>query len=481
MIGITSYGAYIPRYRMNRKIIFEQMGWFNSATAGVAKGEKAVANFDEDSITMAVSAAVDCLSGVKRDHVDGLYIASVSLPYAQRQNAVIVSEALDFRDDVRTADFSGSLKAGTTALLAALDAADSGKFRNFLVAASESRVGKPGSNQEHTFGDGAAALLIGSEGVIAEYKGSYSVSHDFIDYRRLTEERFQHSWEERWIREMGYGRIIPEAVAGLAKKYDLKMEDFARIVVGCPVAALVAGLGKTIGAKPEQLEDNLSAGVGDTGTALPLMMLVAALEKSKPGDNILILSYGSGSDALWFQVTPEIEKVRNRRGVKGHLALKRDFQSYSKYLVFRNLLPVEVGIRGEDPAPTSMTVLFREGKAISALVGSRCHSCGTPQYPGQRVCVNPDCGAVDNMEPYGFSDKIGTMASYTGDNLAFSLDPPAIYGLVDFEAGGRVYLDLTDCTMEEMKVGMPVAMTFRKKYTDLRRGIHVYYWKAMPV
>lgn len=456
------------------------MGWFNSATAGVAKGEKAIANFDEDSITMAVSAAVDCLNGARRDQVEGLYIASVSLPYAQRQNAVIVSEALDLRENVRTADFSGSLKAGTTALLAALDAAGSGKVSNFLVAASESRVGKPGSNQEHTFGDGAAALLIGSEGVIAEYKGSHSVSRDFMDYRRLTEERFEHGWEERWIREKGYGKIIPEAAEGLAKKHGLKMEDFARIVIGCPAAAIVASLGKTMGAKPEQLEDNLSAGVGDTGTALPLMMLVAALEKSKPGDNILVLSYGSGSDALWFQVTPEIEKVRNRQGIKGHLALKKEFRSYSKYLVFRNLLPVEVGIRGEDPAPTSMTVLSREGKSVSALVGSRCRACGTSQYPPQRVCVNPDCGAVDNMAPCSFSDQIGTMASYTGDNLAFSFDPPAIYGLVDFEAGGRLYLDLTDCTMEEMKVGMPVAMTFRKKYTDLRRGIHLYYWKAKP-
>lgn len=481
MIGITSYGAYIPRYRMNRKRIFDQMGWYSSATAGVAKGEKAIANFDEDSITMAVASAVDCLSGVKRDQVDGLYIGSVSLPHAQRQNAAIISEALDLRDDIRTADFNGSLKAGTTALLAALDAANTGKSCNYLVTASELRVGKPGSNQEHTFGDGAAALLIGSKGVIAEFKGSHSVCHDFIDYRRLTEERFEHGWEERWIREMGYGKIIPEAAAGLAKKYDLKIGDFARIVIACPAAAVAASIGKSIKAKPEQWEDNLSASVGDTGSALPLMMLVAALEKSRPGDNIMVLSYGSGSDALWFQVTPEIEKVRDRRGIAGHLALKKELQSYSKYLVFRNLLPVEVGIRGEDPSPTSLTLLFRDNKAVAALAGTRCLACGTPQYPPQRVCVNPDCGAVDKMEPYTFSDKTGRMATYTGDNLAFSLDPPAIYGLVDFEGGGRVYLDLTDCTIDEMKVGMPVAMTFRKKYTDQRRGINLYFWKAMPM
>ncbi|MFB3924465.1 MAG: hydroxymethylglutaryl-CoA synthase family protein [Syntrophales bacterium] len=481
MIGITSYGAYIPRYRLNRKVIFEMMGWFNPATAAVARGEKAVANCDEDSITMAVSAAIDCMNGGKRESVDGVYLASTSLPFAQRQNAVIVSEALDFKAGIRSADVAGSLKAGTTALLAALDAAGSGQARQFLVAASEARVGKPGSNQEHTFGDGAAALLVGREGVIAEYKGSYSVSHDFIDYRRLNVEKFEHGWEERWIREEGYGKIIPEAAAGLAKKYNLKVADFAKIVVGCPVAALVASLGKAMGAKPEQMEDNMASTVGDTGAALPLMMFTAALEKSKPGDRILVLSYGSGADALWFEVTPEIEKARDRKGIGGHLSLKRELANYGKYLVFRDLIPLEVGIRGEEIAPMAMSVLYREGKTISALVGSKCRACGTPQYPPQKICVNPQCGAVGDMEPYRFSDKVGTLASYTGDNLAFSLDPPAIYGLVDFKEGGRLFLDLTDCSLKDLWVGMPVVMTFRRKYADVRRAIFGYYWKAIPV
>ncbi|MDD2670796.1 MAG: OB-fold domain-containing protein [Syntrophales bacterium] len=480
MIGIVSCGAYIPRYRMNRKVIFEQMGWFNPATAAVARGEKAVANYDEDTVTMAVAAAMDCLDGLSRDGAGGLYLASTSLPFAQRQNAVIVSEALDFPAGVRTADFTGTLKGGTTALLAALDAAGAEGSGPFLVAASESRVGKPGSSQEHTFGDGAAALLVGRENVIAEFKGSFSVSHDFVDYRRLNEERFEHGWEERWIREEGYGKIIPEAALGLAKKYRLKPGDFARIVIGCPVAALVAGLGKGMGARPEQIQDNLAASAGDTGTALPLMMLVAAIEQSKPGDKILVLSYGNGSDALYFEVTPEIEKRRDRKGISGHLPLRADFTSYGKYLVFRDLIPLEVGIRGEEIAPMAMSVLYREGKSISALVGSRCRTCGTPQYPPQKVCVNPACGAVDDMEPYRFSDKIGKLASYTGDNLAFSLDPPAVYGLVDFKEGGRLFLDITDCQLEKLKVGMPVRMTFRRKYADVRRAIFGYYWKATP-
>jgi len=480
MVGITSFGAYIPWYRMDRKLIFEQLGWFNPANAAYARGEKAVANYDEDTITMAVAAAVDCLNGFDRGVLNGVFLASTSMPFAERQNAVVVADALDCAPGVRTADFGGSTKAGTTALLSSLDAAQNGN--NILICASENRLAKPGSAQEHTFGDGAATFVVGSEDVIAEFKGSYSVSHDFIDYRRIPEERFEHGWEERWIRDEGYTKIITEAAAGLADKYNLAVADFAKVIIACPVAAALRGLTKRLGVSPEQLQDGMVGNVGDTGAAMPLMMLAAALEDAQPGDKILVISYGSGSDALYFEVTDAIEKAREgKQAVKGHLAQRNDITVYGKYLVYRNLIPLEVGIRGEEVAPTAMSVLGREGKSITALVGSKCTACGTPQYPKQRVCVNPDCGAVDQLEEYRFSDKVGIIAAFTGDNLAFSWDPPQIYGLVDFEEGGRILLDLTDCTLESLTVGMKVAMSFRRKYADPQRGYYGYFWKAVPI
>lgn len=480
MVGITSYGAYIPWYRMNRKVIFEQMGWFNGATVGVARGEKAVANYDEDTISMATSAALDCMKDQNREEINGFFLASTSLPFAQRQNATIISDALDLRPSVRCADFTGSLKSATTALLSALDAigSDSGSW---LVAASDCRVGKPGSAQEHTFGDGAGALIVGKKNVIAEFKGSFSVSYDFIDYRRLTEERFLHPWEDRWIREEGFGKIIPEVVFGLLGKYNLKIADFSKVIIPCPTTSWIKGISKAIGTADDQIEDNLQSIVGDTGASLPIMMLVSALEKSKAGDKILLMGFGSGSDALWFEVTPEIEKVRDRKGVKGHLAKRTDFNTYGKYLVFRDLIPLEVGIRGESNPPTPMSVLWQQGRTVSALVGVRCKACGVPQYPKHTVCVNPECEAVGQMEPYRFSDKCGKVISFTGDNLAFSLDPPSIYGLVDFEGGGRLFMDFTDCKIEDITVGMLVELTYRRKYSDKQRGYHGYYWKVLPV
>jgi len=142
---------------------------------------------------------------------------------------------------------------------------------------------------------------------------------------------------------------------------------------------------------------------------------------------------------------------------------------------------MEMGMRGEESASTSMSLLFRDRKAILALCGSKCKRCGTPQYPPQRICVNPDCGAVDEMEDYCFSDKKGILFTYTGDNLAASIDPPAMYGMVDFDGGGRFWFDLTDCDLESVKVGLPVEMTFRRKYLDETRGVHGYFWKAVPI
>lgn len=481
MVGITSYGAYIPRYRLNRKTIFSAMGWFNSATAGVARGEKAVANYDEDSITMAVAAAHDCLKGCVRDEIEGLYLASTTVPYLERQNAAICAAALALRHDIRTADFGACLKSGTTALISACDAVKSGNIKDFLVCASDSRQGKPGSNMEHTFGDGAAAFVVGRDNVIAELKESYSITSDIADYRRTQEERFIRGWEERWIRDEGYAKIIPEAVTGLLEKYGLKLNDFAKVVISCPVAGALSGICKKLGVEPDRIQDNMMSSVGDTGSALSLMMLVAALEESKPGDKILAVGYGNGSDVLFFEVTDEIDNARDRMGIKGHLGLKEELDNYAKYLVYRDLLPVDIGIRGEEAPPVRFSLIHREGKTMSALCGSRCKVCGTPQYPKQRACIDPECGVIDQMDDYYFYDRIGHIKSFTADRLAFTIAPPAMYGLIDFDEGGRLYLDITDCDPDSLEVGMPVRMSLRRRYADKRRGTYAYFWKAVPI
>jgi len=457
------------------------MGWMNPGNIANARGEKAVANFDEDSLTLAVAAGIDALKGFDRDKVEGVYVASTTMPYKERLNAGIVTTALGVNDQIRAADFSGGIKSGTTALLSALESVAAGTVSNILVCASDCRLGKPASPQELIFGDGAAALLVGNDGVIAEFKGSYSTTYDFVDHYRGEFAKYDRQWEDRWIRDLGFDQLVPEAVGGLLRKLDMKITDFAKVIYPCHYPAARKKLNKVLGIAPEAVQDNLQNELGETGTPQALIMLVRALEEAKAGDKLLVVSFGSGCDALCFEVTDAIEGARDRDGISGSLANRAELDNYTKFLVWRDALPAEVGLRSEEDLWTRWSSLWRQRKAVLGLWGSKCTKCGTPQLPPQRVCVNPECGAVDEMEEYRFSDKIGRIASYTGDMLAASFNPPAIYGAVEFEGGGKYYFDFTDCDLDALSTGMAVAMSFRKKYYDKIRDITGYFWKAVPV
>ncbi len=478
MVGITSYGAYIPRYRLQRQAIFQAMGWYAPFTAGIAKGERSVCNYDEDSITLAANAAMNCLAGLDAGKIDALFVGSTTLPYIERMNASIVSGALDLKGDVGTSDVTGGLKAGTTAMLSALDAVAAGRAKQSLACMSECRLGKPGGALEHLFGDAGAAFLFGSENVIAEFLGSHSVSYDFADQRRMNGDKFVRMWEERWVRDAGVSKILPEAVMGAAQKLGVMPNTISKLVIG--LGANMSAFGKKMGLAPEQIQDPMSANVGDCGAAQAGLMLAAALEDAKPGDKIVVVGYGSGADVLLFQVTDAITQLPARRAVKAALANRKELNNYEKYMVWRGIQPLEVGIRGEAPAPTALSTLGRDRRIVLGLVGSKCKACGTPQYPAQRICANPKCQAVDQMEPYRFAGKTGKLFTFTGDMLAFSYDPPAIYGLVDMDGGGRLWIDFTDVDIKSMKVQMPVEVSFRLKYLDEGRGICGYAWKAVP-
>ncbi|MEM2497000.1 MAG: hypothetical protein QXR81_01305, partial [Candidatus Nezhaarchaeales archaeon] len=187
MVGITSYGAYIPKWRMSRELIGKGL-----------RGERSVAGRDEDSLTMGVAAAIDCLKGVERDSIDGVFFASTTPPFMEKGHSVLVASTLDLKRDVFTADFSGSLRAGTNALKAAVDAVKAGSAKQVLVIAADCRLGAPGSGFEQTFGDGAAALLVGGGGV-AELEEYYSVSDEIYDVWRRDVDLYVQSWEERFV------------------------------------------------------------------------------------------------------------------------------------------------------------------------------------------------------------------------------------------------------------------------------------------
>ncbi|HOI74734.1 MAG TPA: SDR family NAD(P)-dependent oxidoreductase [Syntrophales bacterium] len=480
MVGITSFGAYIPRLRLDRMAIYQAMGWFAPALISVAQGERSMCNYDEDSLTMAVAAAQDCLIGKDKKKIDAGYLCSTTLPFSDRQNAGILVTALNLRSDINTADFTSSQRAGTTGLLTALDVAKAGNRKTILVAASDKRHTRTAGFYEMWFGDGAAALMVGSDDVVAEFKGSYSVTYDFVDHFRGSWSEFDYTWEERWLREEGYSKFIPEAVGGLMKKLKITMDDVQKLVFPCIFKAEHRSIAKKLGASADKLVDTMHEVCGETGTAHALLMFVSALETAKPGDGILVAGFGQGCDAMYFKVTENITKLAARAGVKGSLAKKKTTDNYMKFLKFRELIDPETGIRAEAPVQTAMTALWRNRKMILGMVGGKCTACGTPQFPPADICVNPACGHVGPMDDYEFAGVPARIKSFTGDLLAVSVDPPAIYGLVQFEGGGRFVADFTDCELNDLKVGMPVTLSFRRRVADKARGFSQYFWKPVP-
>jgi hydroxymethylglutaryl-CoA synthase len=472
MAGIVSYGAYIPYFRLGRAEIARAWG------QGAGPGERAVANYDEDSLTMAVAAARDCLKGIDRATVGGLYFASTTAPYKEKQSAALIAAVLGLPPEAVTMDFSGSLRCGTNAFKAAADAVDSSAADNILVCTADMRLGYPMGPLEMSFGDGAAALLLGKEQAVAAIKGFSSRNHEIQDLWRSDKDVFVRSAEDRFAMEEGYSAVMNGGLADLLKKSGLAAKDFSRVALGSPNQRQLRAVTQKLGFDEKKQVVDLHTSVGDTGSAMALMGLVAALEAAGPGEKLLLAAYGNGCDAFVLETTDKISRVKDRRGIARHLAAKSLMTNYSRYLKWRDLLTVQPPARPplelRQPSPAAQ---WREVSWELRLNGTKCKNCGTPQYPPQRVCIN--CHARDNFEPYGFADRPAKVFSFSHDYVMQTVDPPVTVTFVDFEGGGRLMCDMTDRDPAAIKVGTPLEMTFRRLYYV--GGIYNYWWKCQPV
>jgi len=469
MAGIVATGVHVPIFRLSREEIARAWGGRGGG------GEKAIAGYDEDAVTMAVDAAIECRRQADRP-VDGLYFASTSSPYREKLVATVMATALDLPRECRTADYTDSLRAPAAAISAAVDAVKSGSSRNIIVAASDRRTGAARSKFEMELGDGAAALMIGSEDVIASIDGSYTIYNEMFDVWRTEGDAYLRSGEERLIVSEGYQKTLQEAVAGLMKKFKLAPADFARVVLAAPDARAQAALAKALGFDAKtQLVDSLYAVIGNTGVPAPIIMLASALETAKPGDRILLGVYGEGAEAFLLTVTEKIKQVKHSAAVKDLVARKIPI-SYEKYATWRGLISTEAAKLGGEVNP-SLAVLWRDRRAVLALYGVKCLACGTPQYPPTRICAV--CQSKDKFEDYLFADKRGQVFTFAVDYLAITENPPGINAFIDFDGGGRMLCEITDCDPGIVRVGMPVEMTFRRFSTSV--GIMDYSWKARPV
>ena len=307
MAGIIGFGAYIPRMRLQRSAIVNAMAWLAPNLMAKAKGARSMCYWDEDSLTMAVEACRDMLGeDDDRDYVSRLYFASTTMPFADRQNAGIIARALTLRDDNIALDITGAQSAGSSALLDALTQQDMNQKQSkarSLVVASDHRLARAISPQQLDFGDGAAAFLIGADDGVARFLGSFSTANDFISHFRGAQERFDYHWEERWIRDEGLSKILPQAIKGALKQTSLNAKDIDHFIFPSTIARAQSMVAKQSGIDEKAICSPLALEMGEAGTAHALIMLAHILETAKKGEKILLAQFGSGCNVLIFEAT----------------------------------------------------------------------------------------------------------------------------------------------------------------------------------
>lgn len=469
MPGIKSTGVYIPYYRLKR----EEIG---RAWGNAAKGEKAIANFDEDSVTMAVEAGRDCLQGINRQDIDGLYFASTTTPYKEKQCASIIAAVLDLKKEVSTVDFTNTLRAGTNALKAAIDAVKAGAAQNVLVIAADCRLGSPGSESEQTFGDGAAALLISNQSSI-KVTSSYTSSSEIIDQWRTDTQPFVKMWEERFVYTQGYLANLKKSVGTFMKQQSLNLQNFNKVVLYAPDARRHQEACKMLKLDPKtQVQKPMFDVIGNIGAAFALFMLVAAIEEAEINNRFLLINYGDGCDLFTFQVKEKQFFNQERKGIRNYLNSKKYLANYEKYIRMRRLMEVDTG-RRRPPLVSSAVATYRDRKMIYSLHGSECAKCGRVFFPPQRVCLY--CQTKDQYLEISLTERKGKLFAYCKDELAQSIDAPVIISLVNLEGNLRFYGQMTDRDPDQIELDMPVEFTFRKM--SEAEGFHNYFWKCRPI
>jgi len=469
MVGIKAFAAYVPFFRLNRSEFAR--AW----KGGSMGGEKAVANYDEDSLTMAAEAGLNCLMGVDATDIGGLFFATTTPPYLEKSSSSILASVLDLKSETLTMDITGSLRGATSALFLAMNGVSQGTMKEALILSGDCRLGRASSEFEQIFGDASAAVLLGSSHLLATIEGTHSLTDPFIDAWRKDGQGYVNTWEDRFVKLYGFSRVMEKGVKDLLKKYELKPGDFAKVILPAPDARTHQDLVKRLGFQPPQVQDPLLSTVGNAGDAQAFLMLASALEEAKGGDRLLLANYGDGCDLFILRATDLIERERKARGsLKQLLNAKSPLDNYEKFIALKGAIEKEPPRR--PPFDTSLPVLWRDRKSVLALYGGKCRKCGTPHFPLQRVCFG--CKSKDSMDEVRLAGKKAELYTFTKDNLFASVDPPMVMSVVEIEGGYRIYCQMTDRNPDRVKVGMPLEMTFRKIHEA--RGLNNYFWKCRP-
>ena len=468
--GLLATTRYVPRLRLERSDVLAQHRWMAPGLRSLAKGRRAIANWDEDAATMAVEAARTLLS-VLEVPVAELTLASTTLPFAERLNAGIVAAAIGLDEGAALRDVASSPRAALGELAVALrrpaDAAA-------LIVAAERRVANPASAAEMIQGDGAAAALVGRGEVLATFVAHRSRHADLVDRFREAGQDHDYGWEERWVRDEGYLKLAVATLAACLADAGVAAAEIAHFAMPAPLPRIDEALAKKLGIPATALVPSSHESTGDLGGAQPLALLDTALRSAAPGALILVGAFGSGCDALLLRRTDVPCRGPVPDGGKAET-------SYLKYLSFTGQIGLEWGMRAEGDNKTALTAAWRDHARAARFEGGRCGACATVQFPKSGVCVNPACRGQGTQAALSLADARAKVMSHTADFLAYTPHPPFQFGHVDFDLGARVLMEFADTDPDELSVGLPLRMVYRIKDFDRARGFRRYFWKATPV
>jgi 3-hydroxy-3-methylglutaryl CoA synthase len=480
MAGLVGYGAYIPYNRLQRSEIAAALG------EGGGKGARAVASYDEDATSMGVEAARTALRALPAEfRPQRIYFATASPPYLDKTNATVIHAALDLPASALAVDMAGSVRSGVGAILTAADSPVPA-----LAVLSDVRTGLAGGADEREGGDGAVALLFGGAPggsgatpgafdagvpVLAEVVANASATDEFLDRWRLPGAPASKVWEERFGEHV-YGPLADAAFADALKQAGLAPGDVDHLVVAGLPARAVRRFAATSGVRPEALANDLSAAIGNAGTAQAGIVLADVLDRATPGQTIVVVVLSDGAAALVLRTTEAIAAHHPAKPVATQIAAGRDDLRYTQFLSWRGALQKEPP-RRPDPVPPAGPPAHRSTRYKFGFVGSRCEACGAVHLPPVRVCMS--CHTVDRMGDAPMADVAATVATYTIDRLAFTPSPPMVAAVVDFDGGGRFKCQLTDVDPASVAIGDRVEPTFRKMMTAA--GVHNYFWKVRPI
>ena len=339
-VGIIGYGAYVPRYRLPNKEIARI--WSAGREAAPIK-EKAVAGLDEDVITMSIEAARNALAraGIEANALRAVWVGSESHPYAVKPSGTIVAEAIGATPNIQAGDWEFACKAGTEAMVAGIGLVGSGMGRYALAIGMDTAQGRPGDSLEYTAASGGAAFIIGpANEAMVLIQSTYSYVTDTPDFWRRPYEHFpEHG--QRFTGEPAYFKHINMAARTMLEANGAKAADYQYAVFHQPNAKFPQRAAKLLGFTPEQIKPGLlSPVIGNTYAGSAMIGLTGVLDIAKPGDRIIMVSYGSGagSDAFDLLVTEQILERRERALKTADYIARRTEIDYATYTRFRGKL-----------------------------------------------------------------------------------------------------------------------------------------------